>query len=57
MKTKQEIIERLEKIDDCLWSIDMVDHWQQEDREAYDNLTKERKELQKELEKIENEGK
>lgn len=57
MKTKQEIIERLEEIDDSLWNIDMVDHWQEEDKLAYDRLTKERKELTKELEKIENEGK
>ena len=55
MKTKQEIIERLEEIDDSLWNIDMVDHWQEEDKLAYDRLTKERKELTKELEKLENE--
>ena len=55
MKTKEEIIKRLEEIDDCIWTIDMIDHWQLEDRAAYDRLVKEKKELEKELEKIENE--
>ena len=55
MKTKEEIIARLEEIDDCIWTIDMIDHWQQEDRDTYDRLSKERKELKQELEKIENE--
>lgn len=55
MKTKEEIIARLEEIDDCLWSIDMIDHWQPEDSAAYDRLNLEKKELEKELEIKENE--
>lgn len=52
---REEIIKRLKKIDDCLWNIDMIDRWQPEDKEAYERLSKEKKELQKELEIIENE--
>lgn len=52
---KDELLRKITEINDRLFMIDMIDHWQQEDREAYDRLTKEKKELEKELEKIENE--
>lgn len=55
MKTKEEILNKIADINDRLFYIDMVDHWQQEDREAYESLSKEKKELELELEKIENE--
>ena len=54
MKTKQEILERIVEINDRLFNIDMVDVWQEEDRNAYDRLSKEKQELEIELEKIEN---
>lgn len=55
MKTKQEILERIVEINDRLFNIDMVDVWQEEDRNAYDRLSKEKQELELELEKMENE--
>lgn len=55
MKTKQEILERIVEINNRLFNIDMVDVWQEEDRNAYDRLSKEKQELEIELEKIENE--
>lgn len=55
MKTKEEILQRIAEINNRLFNIDMVDHWQQEDRETYDRLTKEKIELEKKLEKLENE--
>ena len=54
---KEEILKKIADLNDRLFMIDMIDHWQPEDREAYDNLWAEKKELEKELEKIENEGK
>lgn len=55
MKTKQEILERIAEINNRLFNIDMVDVWQENDRNAYDRLLKEKQELEIELEKIENE--
>lgn len=54
---KEEILNKIADLNDRLFMIDMVDHWQEEDRNAYDRLSKEKKELEIELEKIENEGK
>ncbi len=54
---KEEILNKIVEINDKLFMIDMVDHWQDEDKLAYNKLTKEKKELEIELEKIENEGK
>ena len=54
MKTKQEILERIVEINDRLFNIDMVDVWQEEDRNAYERLSKEKQELEIELEKIKN---
>lgn len=57
MKTKDEILKRIAEINDSLFMIDMVDRWQENDNLAYERLTKEKKELEIELEKLENEGK
>ena len=54
MKQKQEILERIVEINDILFNIDMVDVWQEEDTNAYERLSKEKQELEIELEKIEN---
>lgn len=54
MKTKQEILEKIAEINNRLFNIDMVDVWQENDRNAYDRLLKEKQELELELEKIEN---
>lgn len=54
---KEEILKKIADLNDRLFIINMVDHWQREDYEAYDRLWAEKKELEKELEKIENEGK
>ena len=55
MKTKQEILEKIAEINNKLFNIDMVDVWQENDRNAYDRLLKEKQELENELEKLENE--
>ena len=55
MKTKEELLEQLEKIEDNLFLIDMIDHWEESTRKRYDELIKEEKTLKKELEIIENE--
>lgn len=55
MKTREEILKRIAEINDSLFMIDMVDRWQENDNLAYDRLTKEKLELEEELEKLENE--
>lgn len=55
MKTKEEILQRIAEINNRLFNIDMVDVWQENDRNAYDRLLKEKQELELELEKVENE--
>ena len=52
MKTKEEILKRIAEINDSLFMIDMVEHWQEEDSNAYERLSKEKEELEKELEKL-----
>lgn len=52
MNTKEGILKRLKDIEESLFLIDMVDHWQEEDRNAYDRLSKEKKELEKKLEEL-----
>lgn len=54
MKTKEEILQRIAEINNRLFNIDMVDVWQENDRNAYDRLLKEKQELELELEKMEN---
>lgn len=55
MEQKEEILKKMEEVNDRIFSIDMIDVWQEEDRNAFDRLLKEKQELEKELEKIENE--
>lgn len=57
MKTKEEILKKLDDIENHIFMIDMIDHWQSEDEAAWDKLHKQKKELEEELERIENEGK
>ena len=52
MNTKEEILKRLKDIEESLFLIDMVDRWQEEDRNAYDRITKEKQELEKKLEEL-----
>jgi len=54
---KDEIQKQLNDLEERLFIINMVDHWQREDYEAYDRLFAEKKKLEEELEKIENEEK
>lgn len=42
-------LEKLADVNDRLFMIDMVDRWQEEDRKAYDSLTKLKKELENEI--------
>ena len=57
MKTEEEIKWEILDINDQLFLIDMVDHWEEQDRKSWEELTERKKKLEKELEKIENEGK
>lgn len=52
MKTKEEILKRINEINDSLFMIDMVDRWQESDKISYDKLTKEKIELEKKLEEL-----
>lgn len=52
MNTKEEILKRLKDIEESLFLIDMVDRWQEEDKNAYYRLTKEKQELEKKLEEL-----
>lgn len=40
-----KIKERIEWLEDVIWSIELIDHWTREDREYYDKYAKELKEL------------
>ena len=40
-----EIKQRIEKLQDLMWSIDLIDHWTRQDREEYDKYLKELLEL------------
>ena len=44
-----KIKERIEWLEDIIWSIQMIDHWTSEDREYYDNYNKELTELKKQV--------
>lgn len=55
MKTKEEILQRLDEIENDLFRIDMIDHWEDNTSKKYVELKREKVELELELEKIENE--
>lgn len=42
-----EIKQRIEWLEDVMWSIELIDHWTREDREYYDQYLEEFKELKK----------
>lgn len=42
-----KIKERIEWLEDVIWTIDLVDHWTSKDREYHDKYSKELKELKK----------
>ena len=44
-----KIKERIEWLEDIMWSIQLIDHWTSEDRECYDNYKKELAELKKQV--------
>lgn len=44
-----KIKERIEWLEDVMWSIQMIDHWTNEDREYYDKYNEELKELKKQV--------
>jgi len=47
--TKEELEKEIEKVKEHRFMIDMIDHWTDEDREVYDNLTNLIKELEEKL--------
>lgn len=40
-----KIKERIDWLEDVIWTIDLVDHWTKEDRDYHDKYSKELKEL------------
>ena len=44
-----KIKERIEWLEDVLWSIELIDHWTREDRDYYDKYNDELKELKKQI--------
>ena len=44
-----KIKERIEWLEDVLWSIQLVDHWTREDRTDYEKFTDELNELKKQV--------
>lgn len=49
---KQEIEQRIELLEQRLFLIDMVDRWDEEDKQLYKRLSEEIKELKKQLENL-----
>lgn len=50
--TKEELEKEIDKVEGHIFTIDMIDHWTEQDREAYDNLNVLLKELKEKLEKL-----
>jgi hypothetical protein len=44
-----KIKERIDWLEDVIWTIELIDHWTNEDREYYDNYNKELTELKKQI--------
>ena len=53
MTRREEIMERLEKIADAIWDINMKDRWMYKDYRKMDELRREEYWLQFELKKLE----
>ena len=51
---KEELLKHLSEIKERIFMIDMIEHWQEEDREAYKYWNEEKRKVEKELENIEN---
>lgn len=47
--TKEELKVRIEKVENELFMINMIDHWSRQDEERYNNLRKEFKSLREKL--------
>lgn len=45
----QEIKNRIEWLEDVLWSIQLIDHWTREDRNDYERFSDELKELKEQV--------
>lgn len=52
---KNEILKKIADINETLFLIDMVDHWQDNESKTWDELMEQKIKLENELEKIENE--
>ena len=50
---REEILKEIEKYEESLFYVNMVDRWQDEDRRAYDYYTKKIKELKEKLKECE----
>lgn len=46
---REEILKELDRVEESLFYVNMVDRWQDEDRRAYDTYTKKIKELKEML--------
>ena len=44
-----KIKERIDWLEDVIWTIELIDHWTNEDREYYGNYNKELTELKKQI--------
>lgn len=44
-----KIKERIEWLEDIMWSIQLIDHWTSEDRECYNAYNQELQELKKQV--------
>lgn len=55
MKTKEELLKELEEVEERIFMIDMIDHWQDGEEKVWEALQSRKKKLKEELEKIENE--
>jgi hypothetical protein len=44
-----KIKERIDWLEDVIWTIELIDHWTSEDREYYDKYNKELTELKKQI--------
>ena len=51
--TKEELKARIEKVENELFMINMIDNWSRQDEERYNNLRKELKSLREKLKTVE----
>ena len=53
---KEELLQQITNLNNKLFSLDMIDHWDNDIKEEYNKLYEEKLKLYEELEKIENES-